>query len=134
MNKPFVFKNLHLIISLLVVVPAALIYGLSPSKSLPLLFDFEVASVDLKSVFRAIMGLYLCTSAVWILGILKNSFWNTATILNLVFMGGLGLGRLVGIILDGIPSPAFALGTVGELTLAIFAFYQFKKNVSSKSD
>ena len=120
-------KNLHLIISLSVVVPAALIYGLQPANSLPWLFDFQVTTPDLHNVFRAIMGLYLAISVVWYLGMVKPAYWKTATVLNLVFMGGLGVGRVLSLVLDGIPSPAFALGMAGELVLALFALYQLRK-------
>ena len=120
-------KNLHLSISLFIVIPAALIYGLYPGVSLPWLFDFEVTSPDLYNVFRAIMGLYLAFSIVWYLGIVKPVLWKSATILNIAFMGGLGSGRVLSLILDGIPSPAFALGLVGEWVLAFFALYQFRK-------
>ncbi len=67
-------KNLHLIISVLIVISAALFYGLFPNVTLPVLFDFEVQSTDLKNVFRAILGLYLAFSALWVLGILKSDF------------------------------------------------------------
>lgn len=125
-------KNLHLIISLAIVVPAALIYGLQPGTSLPWLFDFQVTTPDLHNVFRAIMGLYLSISMVWYMGIIKPAYWKTATVFNFIFMGGLGLGRLLSFILDGIPSPAFALGMVGELVLGVFALYQLRKYPEAK--
>lgn len=125
------FKNLHLIISLLVVVPAAFIYGFKPEASLPFLFDFEPNTTDLKNVFRAIMCLYLGISIVWYLGIVKPGLWKTATILNMVFMAGLGLGRFISLVLDGIPSMAFAWGLLGELVLAVFAAIQLKISAST---
>ena len=122
-----ILKNLHLIISVLIVIPAAFFYGFRPDETLPILFDFKVQSADLKNVFRAILGLYLAFSALWIVGILKPDFWEIATISNFVFMIGLVLGRLLSMILDGIPSPAFAIGIFGELILALFALYQYQK-------
>jgi len=124
-------KNLHLIISVLIVIPAALFYGLFPNKTLPVLFDFEVQSTDLKNVFRAILGLYLAFSALWVLGILKSDFWKMATLSNFIFMIGLVSGRMLSMVLDGIPSPAFSYGIIGELILAIFALYQYRKYKNS---
>lgn len=121
------FKNLHLILSILIVAPIALIYGLFQEQVLPLFFDFHVETTDLKNVFRAIMFLYLGMVLIWIQGILKPELWETATLVNIVFMGGLGLGRLLSLLLDGIPSPPFAIGLIGELALAFLGFYQFKK-------
>jgi len=42
-------------------------------------------------------------------------------------MLGLGLGRLISFVTDGMPSVVLLLGTVGELTLAIYAYSQLKK-------
>ncbi|HQX02968.1 MAG TPA: DUF4345 domain-containing protein [Flavobacterium sp.] len=124
-------KNLHLIISVLIVISAALFYGLFPNVTLPVLFDFEVQSTDLKNVFRAILGLYLAFSALWVLGILKSDFWKMATLSNFIFMIGLVSGRMLSMVLDGIPSPAFSYGIIGELILAIFALYQYRKYKNS---
>lgn len=120
-------KNLHLILSVLIVLPAALFYGLIPHETLPLLFDFEVQSTDLKNVFRAILGLYLAFSALWIVGIVKPDFWKMATISNAFFMFGLVFGRFLSMILDGMPSLTFSIGIIGELILALFALYQYQK-------
>ncbi|WP_396182364.1 DUF4345 domain-containing protein [Flavobacterium sp.] len=126
-----ILKNLHLIISVLIVIPAALFYGLFPNETAPILFDFEVQSTDLKNVFRAILGLYLAFSTFWIMGILKPDFWKMATLSNFIFMIGLVAGRMLSMILDGIPSPAFSYGIIGELILAIFALYQYRKYKNS---
>jgi hypothetical protein len=126
-----ILKNLHLIISVLIVIPAALFYGLFPNETATILFDFEVQSTDLKNVFRAILGLYLAFSTFWIMGILKPDFWKMATLSNFIFMIGLVAGRMLSMILDGIPSPAFSYGIIGELILAIFALYQYRKYKNS---
>ena len=120
-------KNLHLLISLIVVIPAALLYGLNPEESLPLLFDFKVDTTDLKNVFRAIMCLYLAFAVVWLMGALKPEYWKTATVLNIIFMAGLGIGRTISLLIDGVPSAPFAYGLIGELTLAIFGLVQLRK-------
>ena len=63
MNR--IIKNLHLIISILIVVPTAVIYG-TPS-ILPEHLNIQVGTVDLANMLKAIMCLYLGVSAVWIL-------------------------------------------------------------------
>lgn len=112
---------------MIIVVPAGFIYGISPSKALPFLFDFNVETVDLNNVFRAIMCLYLAIAVIWILGIVKSEYWKTATLVNMVFMLGLAAGRIISLVIDGVPSIPFVFGLVGELTLGSFAFYQLKK-------
>lgn len=120
-------KNIHLIISVFVVIPVALIYGFQPD----LLFDIHSKTTDENNLLKAIMGLYLSFSMLWILGIVKPIFWKSATISNMLFMFGLAFGRTLSIIFDGIPSTLFILGTVGEFVLGIYAFLQFKRFIDS---
>ena len=127
MKTTFLLKNLHLIISTLIVVPVAFTYGILPNKILPLFLDFKVETKDLHNVFRAIMGLYLAFSVFWIIGIFKSNYWYAATLSNMLFMLGLACGRIVSLLLDGMPSLVFFVGTIGELILALYAFYQLKK-------
>lgn len=120
-------KNLHLIVSIIVIIPIALAYGLYPQKILPLLFDFRVDTINLANIFRAMMGLYLGMSVIWIVGIIKPEFWVTATITNITFMGGLAFGRLVSLILDGVPGIYFLVGFVLESALAVWGLKNLKK-------
>jgi hypothetical protein len=119
-------KKSHLIISCLIVIPVAFVYGFQPD----LLFDVMLNSIDEANIFKAIMGLYLGFSALWILGILKPNLWKTATISNAIFMLGLAFGRIISMIYDGMPSMLFVIGTVGELVLGLFALYLLKKEKS----
>jgi len=120
-------KNLHLTVSILIILPIALAYGLYPQVMLPLLFDFKVDTINLANVFRAIMGLYLGMSVIWMMGIIKSRLWITATITNVTFMGGLALGRLVSLVADGIPGTYFLIGLVLELVLALWGLRNLKK-------
>ncbi len=113
-------KNLHLIISSVIVISVAFIYGFQPN----LLFDVTINSTDEANIFKAIMGLYLAFASLWIVAIFKNGYWEIATISNIIFMLGLGLGRIVSLILDGKPSTIFVIGLVGELILGFYALYQ----------
>ncbi|WP_298221166.1 DUF4345 domain-containing protein [Flavobacterium sp.] len=127
MTRSAIQQNLHLILSTAIVIPAALVYGLFPKTVLPQLFDFSVETTDLTNVFRAIMGLYLAFAFLWILGIVKPKYWTAATLSQTLFMLGLALGRIVSLVLDGVPSTLFCIGIFGELVLGIFGWYQFKR-------
>jgi hypothetical protein len=122
-------KNLHLIISIIIVIPVAFFYGSKPDY----LFEVSLNSTDELNIFKAIMGLYLGFATLWIYGILKPAFWKTATISNMIFMLGLAFGRICSITVDGIPTTIFLLGTIGELILGIFAWYQLKKQKAFSS-
>jgi hypothetical protein len=123
----WISRNLHLIISLSIVVPTAIIYGSAPSTLLPRHLDIQVTTVDLSNFLRAIMCLYLGISFIWILGILKIEFWKIATQLNILFMITLGTGRLLSMVLDGLPSGGYIFGVIAELVLGFYSAYQLKK-------
>jgi len=122
MNKFVKPSNLHLTISILIVVTIAFVYGFKPD----LWFDVKVLTIDEFNIYKAIMGIYIAFSVLWFIGIIKENYWQAATISNFLFMLGLAFGRIISLILDGIPSTLFLLGTIGELTLVFYAFYQFK--------
>ena len=125
--KQKIIKNLHLLISTCIVIPTALIYGVSPTIFLPQHLDITVTTTDLSNFLRAIMSLYLGISYIWILGIFKNKYWKMATQLNLLFMATLGSGRLLSMFLDGMPSGGYIFGVIAELVLAYYAFFQLRR-------
>lgn len=120
-------KNIHLLISALLVVPIAITYGFAPDLIWPLLFDFKVDTADLHNILKAVMGLYISVALVWMWGTYKPRYWETATILNIVFMAGLAAGRIISFALDGMPSVGLLVGFGGEIGLAILAYYNWKK-------
>jgi len=124
MNKYINPSNLHLTISIFIVIIVAFVYGFKPD----LWFDVKVKTIDEHNIFKAIMGVYIAFSILWFVGIIIEKFWETATISNFLFMFGLAFGRIVSIIFDGIPSTLFLLGTIGELILGFYAFHQFKRS------
>ena len=127
-NQIIQCRNLHLAIASLAIGLVGLSYGLCPSMVLPLLFDFKVEGVDLNHVFRAMMGLYLGFATYWAIGIFKVEHWQHATLSSIVFMGGLAFGRMVSIIVDGIPSVAFLIGTVVEILFMLWGVLNLKIN------
>ena len=121
----WIIKNLHLLISLGIVVPTAIIYG-SPS-ILPQQLDIQVNTIDLSNMLKAIMCLYFGISLVWILGIWKTQYWKRATELNILFMLTLATGRGLSMITDGIPTNGYIFGITAELLLGFFSIYQLRK-------
>ena len=123
----FKVKNLHLWLSSLTVIGVGISYGISPNQILPIFFDFKVETIDLNNVFRAIMGLYLGLAFYWIYGIFKSEHWKNATLISVIFMGGLALGRIISILFDGIPSLPFSIGTVAEILFMFWGIRNLKK-------
>lgn len=125
-NQIITHRNLHLGITSITIGFVGLTYGICPGKVLPLLFTFEVESIDLNHVFRATMGLYVGFATYWIIGIFKFEHWRNATLSSIIFMGGLAFGRMVSIIIDGLPSVAFLVGTVAEIVLMLWGINNLK--------
>lgn len=112
--------------SAVIVIIVALMYGGNPSKILPLVFDFKVEDLELKNIFRAIMGLYLGFAFLWVLGAVKEIYWKVATLSNVIFMGGLAVGRFLSFVLDGL-SYQYLSGFILELFFMSWGVYNLKK-------
>jgi hypothetical protein len=121
-KQDFVIK-IHLIISILIVVPVSVVYGFQPESQ----FDIHLDTIDEFNQFKAIMCLYLCFSALWILGFFKTNYLKLALVANMVFMLGLGSGRLLSLLLDGIPTFGYVFGTFAELFLGIYGVWILKR-------
>ena len=121
----WLFKNVHLLVSLSIVIPTAIIYG-SPSL-LPEQLDIQVNTIDLSNMLKAMMCLYLGISIVWILGVWKAKYWTRATQLNILFMLSLATGRALSMLTDGLPTGGYIFGVIAELVLGLFSIYQLKK-------
>lgn len=121
-------KYLQLGISATIVIVVAIIYGANPEKILPQIFEFEVKNLELKNIFRSIMGLYIGFACYWIIGIVKAEHWRSATITNVLFMGGLAAGRLLSTFLDGVSIP-YSIGLFLELITMAWGIYNLRKYV-----
>lgn len=123
----WLLENLHLIISLIIVVPTAIIYGAAPFSLLPQHLDIQVMTNDLSNLLRAIMFLYLGVSFIWFLGILKTKYWKLATQLNILFMLTLAMGRILSMVIDGLPTGGYIFAVIAELILGFYSIYQLRK-------
>ncbi|WP_339756825.1 DUF4345 domain-containing protein [uncultured Winogradskyella sp.] len=121
-SKQHIITKTHLIISVFIVVPVAFVNGFNPSSE----FDIHLNTVDEHNFFKAIMGLYLGFSILWILGVFKVNYLKIALITNLIFMFGLGFGRLLSWLIDGTPTSGYIFGTFAELFLGFYGFWVLK--------
>lgn len=120
-------KNLHLLLSTLIIIPVAIAYGCNIFSVLDNFLLLPPRSIDFSNMLKAIMGLYIGMAFFWIMGIIKPALWYGATISNILFMGGLALGRCMSLILDGKPSLLFVIGLMGELILAVTGIFYLQK-------
>lgn len=122
-KKEHIYLKIHLAISVCIVVPAAIVYGFFPDT----LLELFPKTIDEYNFNKAIMGLYLAFASVWILGILRTRYLKAALLSNMVFMLGLGFGRVLSIIVDGMPSNLYLIGTLGEIFLGFYGFWVLKR-------
>jgi hypothetical protein len=85
------------------LTPIALSYGFQPSSSLHWLFGIDAAPINVSHIFRAVMGLYLCLVLFWLLGVVSKKYHLPALYSLVVFMFGLAFGRLLSLVVDGMP-------------------------------
>jgi len=126
-TKQDLINKIHLIISVLIVIPVSFVYGFNLGSQ----FDIYLNTTDELNAFKAIMGLYLGFSILWTLGILKAKYLKIALISNIIFMLGLGFGRLLSLFIDGMPSTVFLYGTFGELVIGFYGLWVLKTNYNS---
>tara|TARA_R110002096_G_scaffold5805_4_gene26733 strand:- start:1391 stop:1792 length:402 start_codon:yes stop_codon:yes gene_type:complete len=129
-SKQDFINKIHLIISVVIVIPVSFVYGFNPSSE----FDIHLNTVDEHNFFKAIMGLYLGFSIQWVLGIFKANYLKLALITNLIFMLGLGFGRVLSLILDGTPTFGYLFGTFAELFLGFYGLWVLKSRYQSATN
>lgn len=96
----------------------ALSYGAMPVQSMKLLFNIEVADINTRHILRAVMGLYLAMALFWVIGARRADLRQAALCSLLVFVAGLGAGRVVSLLVDGLPHPLLAAYLAVEVLFA----------------
>jgi len=117
-------RHVHLLLAVLIVGPTAIIYS-SPSL-LSSQLNIEIITIDQASQWKATAVWYLGCSAVWVLGIVKAYYWRMATQLTAFFMLTLAIGRLLSLIIDGIPSGGYLFAIGAECLIGGYALWQLR--------
>lgn len=120
--------RLLLVLAAVGLVPIALSYGLMPSQSVAFLLGFPVDGTSQTHVFRAIMGLYLANVGFWLAGSATLSLRTPALWSLFIFMTGLAAGRVVSVIVDGIPNFVLIFYLVAEIVFALLAWMAIRKH------
>ena len=128
-------ESLFLILVAIGLIPLGITYGAHPSFNLlPISFldEVEINSIDHANIFSGIMGLYITMAIFWILGAFKKSLTIPALWSLVIFMTGIGAGRAISMITDGMPSNPYLLFLLLEMIFAIIGF-MFIKAIKSNS-
>ena len=112
----------------------ALSYGVAPAAVLPKVLDLAIEGTDLTHILRAIMGLYLGMIVLWILGAFRSNFTRAAVIGEVFFMIGLAFGRVLSIVVDGVPSILLIGYTVVEIAMGLWGILILKNLSTTQRD
>lgn len=123
-------ESVFLLAAAVGLTPIALAYGLMPATTVPMLYGVEIDSVNIAHIFRAVMGLYLAMVIFWVLGATQEPLRFAALCSVVVFMGGLAMGRLLSLFVDGIPATALMIYLALEVGFALLG-YKFAKSLKA---
>jgi hypothetical protein len=118
--------KLFLLVAGVFLIPVALSYGVDPAATLPKFMNVTVEGTDQSHIFRALACLYLGMSTFCIIAAFTPEWRRVAVIWAVFFAYSLALGRILSLIIDGMPSPMLlfylavelAVGTGGLFVLA----------------
>lgn len=103
--------------------PIALSYGVDPANVLPKLLGFPVEAPNETQIFRALMCLYLGMCLFCALAAFRREWQRVALIWAIIFMASLATGRLLSIILEGMPASLLNWYLVVEAAMAGFGLW-----------
>jgi len=101
-----------------------------PEKSMSYLFNISVSEVNLAHILRAVMGLYLALIIFWVLGAMKENLRQAALYSMVVFMLGLAGGRILSLIVDGVPHWLLLLYLALELLFGVLGLLLVRKSTT----
>jgi hypothetical protein len=118
--------KIFLLVAGVFLIPVALTYGVDPAATLPKFINATVEGTDQTHIFRALACLYLGMSTFCIIAAFTPEWRRVAVIWAVFFAYSLAIGRILSIIIDGIPSPILLfylaveliVGTLGLLVLS----------------
>ena len=121
-------RQIFLLVTGIGLIPIALSYGVLPQKSLSYLFDVSISNINGSHIFRAVMGLYLSLLSFWIVGAFRVELRQAALYSLTVFMFGLAAGRVLSLIVDGVPSLLLIAYLVLEIICGTLGLILLKKS------
>ncbi|MFC4992397.1 DUF4345 domain-containing protein [Rubritalea tangerina] len=111
-------RSILLIFASLTITVIALLYGISPTWFFETFLATEAApSIDQTHILRAVTTLYLSLGGFWLWSAFSDKYRDAGVLVLGIFCGGLVIGRVISIIVDGMPSTILLVYTLMELSL-----------------
>ena len=122
-------KKVLLVLSFVTICIIALLYGISPQWFFDtILVTSQDLSIDQSHILRAVMMLYIALGLFWLYCAFSDKYRDSGIIVLAVFCGGLVAGRILSVIVDGIPSPLLILYIFMELSLVPACFWLMRRD------
>ena len=122
-------KKVLLVLSFATVCIIALLYGISPQWFFDtFLVTSQKPSIDQSHILRAVMMLYVALGMFWLYCAFSDRYRDAGIIVISVFCGGLVAGRILSVIVDGIPSPILILYIFMELSLVPVCIWLMRRD------
>ena len=113
-----ILKKALLVLSFVTISVIALLYGVSPRWFFDSFLLSEASpGIDQAHILRAVMTLYLGLGLFWLFCAYSDKYRDAGVIVLAVFCGGLVAGRILSVIVDGVPSPILLVYIGMELGL-----------------
>jgi hypothetical protein len=118
-----------LVFSFFTISTIALLYGVSPSWFFgTFLVDSQPPSIDQSPILRAVMLLYIALGLFWLYSAFSEKYRDAGIVVLCIFCGGLVTGRILSVVIDGIPSPLLILYIFMELSLVPVCIWLLRRD------
>ena len=118
-----------LILSFLTISVIAFLYGISPPWFFDtMLVDAPAPNTDQSHILRAVMTLYLALGLFWLYCAFSDSLRDAGIIVLAIFCGGLVIGRILSVMVDGMPSPILLVYIGMELGLVPICLWVLRRD------
>ena len=119
-------KKYYLIIACISVSVIGLLYGVCPKWFARTFLEINDLNPDIAHILRAVMCLYIALGLFWLYSAFHADYRNVALITVLIFAGGLVIGRIISLYIEGQPAPILTLYIFMEFTLVPVTFWIYR--------
>ena len=120
-------KKAFLILAFAMVSIIALLYGIAPAWFASTFLGVNDLSVSFAHILRAVMCLYLALGGFWLFSAFSEKHRDTAILTTIVFAGGLVIGRMFSLIVDGQPAPLLIVYGAIEIMIIPIAYWIYTR-------
>ena len=117
-----------LILSFFTISAIALLYGVSPEWFFgAFLVDSQPPNIDQSHILRAVMMLYIALGLFWLWSAFSDKYRDAGLLVLCIFCGGLVAGRILSVVVDGVPSPILLLYIAMELGMVPICIWLLRR-------